>query len=133
MAKCRTVRKMKFPGVSETIITPKASHSILHSNTDSYFVVSLVVFQEVLDSMAKCLVCNGRLELRATGTSSGCASYLNLKCSMCYSEKKFWSVGNYSHSKIQIGSSQIPKGNSMVFTSVLAGRLMGVGWHKLYL
>ena len=91
MAKCRTVRKLKFPKVSETIITPKASHSILHSNTDSYIVVSLVAFKEVLDSMAKCLVCNGRLELLATGTSSGCASYLNLKCSMGDSEKKFWS------------------------------------------
>ena len=123
MGKMRLVRKLKFPKVPATII-PESNSNI---------VVNLAVFQQVLDSMAKCLVCDGRLELIETGTSSGCASYLALKCTVCDSEKKFWTVSNYSHGKIDLATSQIPKRNSMVFTSVLAGRLMGVGWHKLFL
>ena len=100
---------------------------------NSNIVMNLVQFQQVLDSMAKCSRCDGRLELAETGKSSGCASYLSLKCHKCDSCRKFWSVSGHSKGKLSIGCSQIPKRNSMVFCSVLAGRLMGVGWQKLHL
>ena len=102
-------------------------------SSSSNVVMNLAIFKQVLDSMAKCSRCNGRLELVETGTSSGCASYLSMKCSNCESAKKFWSVGGYSHGKLTIGSVEIPKRNSMVYCSVLGGRLMGIGWQKLFL
>ena len=103
------------------------------STSSSNVVVNLAVFQQVLDSMAKCSHCDGRLVLVETGTSSGCASYLSMKSSICKLNDKFWSVGGYSHDKLSIGSSEIPKRNSMVYCSVLAVRLMGIGWHTLFL
>ena len=99
---------------------------------NSNVVLNIGVFQVILKSIAKCTGCNGRLEFVETGKVGGCAPYLHLKCTKCVSGKKFWRINGYTKTKRTIGSSDIPKRNTMVFSSVLAGRIMGVGWHKLF-
>ena len=103
------------------------------NQSSSNIILDIGMFQDVLNSVAQCSVCQGSLELLETGKTLGSASYLYLKCSDCVSGRKFWSVSGYSRSrKLSIGASEIPKRNTLVFTSVLAGRIMGVGWHKLF-
>ena len=135
-------RKLKFPKVKSRSILPETVETMPSfveqlipelDGRSSNIVLNLANFRQVLDSMAKCSQCDGKLVLFESGTSSGCASYLSLKCSNCVASRKFWSVGAYSHDKISIRSLEIPKRNSMVYCSVLAGRLMGVGWHKLFM
>ena len=137
--KLHVSRKLKYP--KDTTKCPESvpsfqedSPELVGSTCSSLDVIlNIGIFQGVLDCMAKCSCCSGRLELVATKTISGSASFLSMKCSTCESLKKFWSVGGYSHEKLKIGSSEIPKRNSTVYCSVLAGRLMGIGWHKLFL
>ena len=140
--KMTVVRKLKYPKASTmsteisvelpcspVLIIPESYSSDCNSNV----VLNIAVFKEVLDSMAKCSRCDSWLELAETGTSSDSASFQSLKCTSCESLNKFWSVGGYSHGKLSIGHSDIPKRNSIVYSSVLAGRLMGIGWHQLFL
>ena len=95
--------------------------------------MNLAAFRQVLDSMENCSSCDGRQELVEAGTSSGSPSYISLQCSTCDSKRNFWSVGDHSRGKFSIGISEIPKRNSIVYSSVMAGRLIGIVWHKLFL
>ena len=136
------VRKLKFPKKSTMSSDPSeqvpsflAQFSLGQdsSTSNSNVVINLADFQQILDTMAKCSGCDGRLKLVETGTSSGSASFLSLKCSRCEMNETFWSVGGKSQGKLSVGSTEIPKPNSLVYSSVLAGRLMGIGWKKLFL
>ena len=101
-----------------------------HSN----ILLNLNTLRGVLDSMAHCSRCGeGKLQLLPIEVFSGSATYFVLKCSNCDSKRKFWSVSGRFHSKLNLQHESIPKRNDTVYASVLAGRLIGVGWQRLSL
>ena len=91
LLKMKARGKLKFPKLSETITSEISQpRDSTYTTSTSNIAINLGVIRHVLDSMAKCLICNGRLDLLESNTSSGCASFLSMKCSVCDSEKKFW-------------------------------------------
>ena len=61
----------------------------------------------------------------------GCAQYVLLLCSSCKWTKYFWTVSGRFRQKIEVSHTEIKKRNSTVYSSVLAGRLMGLGLRRL--
>ena len=98
-------------------------------------VVNVHVISSVYLEMAVCRHCqSGDLHLFNKGTKAGCATLLLLSCLHCHVSKSFWSVSGRFGSSIDVGSGKsIPKRNSTVYASVLAGRLIGVGCERLSL
>ena len=98
-------------------------------------VVNVHLISSVYREMAVCRHCqSGDLHLFNKGTKAGCATLLLLSCLHCHVSKSFWSVSGRFGSSIDVGSGKsIPKRNSTVYASVLAGRLIGVGCERLSL
>ena len=107
--------------------------------TASQPVGSCILDYEVLKMMLSMTVCReclaGEMIVLDTGTRAGAASYILLSCNSCKMSQHFWTVSGRpgSRSKIQVGSSEITNRNKLVYSSVLGGRLMGIGHTKLSL
>ena len=101
---------------------------------DTNVLMNLGTLQSQLNSMSRCVHCNtGKLALRLSSKCNGFVSYLTLSCNACDSESSFWSSGCRSRGTIAVGDSTIMSRSPLIYSSVLAGRLMGIGWAKLHL
>ena len=136
-------RKLEFPYPKRQ--TTKST--ILVSNTDDgtsvttqkvthiegNLIISSNILQEALTQMAVCSSCQiSKLKLyHRSGVRSGCAMYLIMRFEKCFVSKSFWSVSGKFKSKITVGENQLKKRNEMIFSSVLGGRLIGMGWQSL--
>ena len=89
----------------------------------------------VMKEMAVCKVCQlGSLQLFEKSARLSCAQYMMIRCDKCFEYQYFWTVDGKSKSKIFVGPvDRIPKRNSMMISSVLGGRLIGLGESKLKL
>ena len=94
-------------------------------------IISFQALQSMFGELlcAQCSTAN--IRVLDSGTRSGCAHYILLNCKNCQWGKYFWTVSGKFFSKLQVGNQQIPKRNELVYSSVLAGRLIGVGLSKL--
>ena len=101
---------------------------------DTNVLMNLGTLQSQLNSMSRCAHCNtGKLALRLSSKCHGSVSYLTLSCNACDSESSFWSSGCRSRGTIAVGDSTIMSRSPLIYSSVLSGRLMGIGWAKLHL
>ena len=96
-------------------------------------IISFGVLQSMFDAML-CRECSsGSVRVIDSGTRSGSAHYLLLNCENCRWGKYFWTVSGRFGSQITVGTQQIPKRNDLVSSTLLAGRLIGLGLSKLSL
>ena len=49
------------------------------------------------------------------------------RCNKCFACRTFWSVSGYFRSSIQLGDNRISKRNDIMYSTVLGGRLAGIG------
>ena len=120
----------KFP---EPLSEPELVDVQDYPRPRSNFIIDAQTFQTALDSLSVCCVCfKGTIQIFQT-TNVGSALHLRLQCNRCSSYKSLWSVSGKYKTKLQIGQEQIPKRNDLMYTSVLAGWLIGVGWSKLHM
>ena len=96
-------------------------------------IISFGVLQSMFDLMLCGQCSSGSLCVSDSGTRAGSAHYILLSCKNCRWGKYFWTVSGRFGSKIAVGNQQIPKRNELVYSSLLAGRLIGVGIKKLSL
>ena len=52
---------------------------------------------------------------------------------MCDSSISFWISGSRNRGTLAVGGSTIKDRSQLIYSSVLAGRIMGIGWAKLHL
>ena len=135
-------RKLEFPFAKR-----KANKSVIQvSSTDDDTVsmqkvspiegnllISSTILQNVLTEMALCSSCQeGNLKLyNKSGIRSGCSMYIIMRCEKCFVSKTFWTLSGKFQSNITVGNTQIKKRNEYIFSSVLGGRLVGLGWQSL--
>ena len=76
----------------------------------------------------------GRLELFDSGQKESCATFMIIRCNSCDYSRSFWSVsGAFGKSSLSVSDSKIRMRNDMVYSSILGGRLVGIGLEKLSL
>ena len=94
-------------------------------------IINFGVLQSMFDEMLCGHCTTGKVHVLDSGTRSGCAHYILLNCNNCQWGKYFWTVSGKFYSKLQVGNQHIPKRNELVYSTVLAGRLIGLGQSKL--
>ena len=129
--------KSKQPS-SHLPITPRDSTTLLvdvqPDASCSNIVLNISTLQSVLNAMAICSKCaSGKLKITAQGMIEGSASYVSMACNNCDFTNKFWSSGSRFRERLTVGDSSITKRSDLIYSSVLAPRIMGVGWDKLHL
>ena len=98
------------------------------------WIINLESFVSILGEVAVCRNCQlGTLELYQKSYHLSCATQLIFRCKECLSHRTFWSVSGYFRSSIQLGEKNISKRNDMMYSSVLGGRLVGMGVPNLRL
>ena len=97
------------------------------------YVINLNSFSSILRELAMCRACEvGSLELFDSVKRESCATFLILRCNSCQYSKSFWSVsGTFGKSYLSVSDSMIRMRNDMVHSSILWGRLVGIGLGKL--
>ena len=82
-----------------------------------------------------CRACKiGSLELFDSCKKESCATFLLLQCHSCHFHRSFWIVsGTFGKSSLSVSASKIRMRNDMVYSSILGGRLVGIGLDKLSL
>ena len=96
------------------------------------FVINLEAMMQVLGTLAVCRECqHGNLEAYDRRIKASCASYIMLRCNKCYNSRTFWSVSGKFEHDIHFGDQTIRKRNDMVYSTVLGGRIIGIGESKL--
>ena len=110
------------------------------TTTDVYavqgnYVIDLNSFSSIIREVAMCRACEvGSLELFDSGQKESCATFLILRCNSCHYSRSFWSVsGTFGKSSVSVSASKIRMRNDMVYSSILGGRLIGIGLEKLSL
>ena len=111
-------------------VTPKDVYAV-----QGNYVIDLNSFSSILREVAMCRACEvGSLELFDSGKKESCSTFLILRCNSCHYSKSFWSVsGTFGKSSVSVSSSKIRMRNDMVYSSILGGRLVGIGLDKLSL
>ena len=99
------------------------------------YVIDLNSFSSILREVSMCRACEvGSLELFDSGKKESCATFLILRCNYCHYSRSFWSVsGTFGKSSLSVSDSKIRMRNDMVYSSILGGRLVGIGLEKLSL
>ena len=97
-------------------------------------LINVDSFVSILDEVAACRKCQiGTLELYQEPYHLSCAAQLMFRCTKCFASRTFWSVSGYFRSSIQLGDKKISKRNDIMCSSVLGGRLGGLGEANLRL
>ena len=97
-------------------------------------ILNIESFLSILGEVAVCRNCQlGTLELYQKPYHLSCATQLMSRCTQCLANRTFWSVSGYFRSNIQMGDKQISKRNDIMYSSVLGGRLVGMGEPNLRL
>ena len=106
---------------------------MLHK-TSKQVIGNCIINFNVLQSILDCMLCGqcstAGMRILDPGLVAGCAQYILLVCPNCNWIKYSWTVPGKFRQKISVGDQEIVKRNEMVYSSVLAGRLMGVGLQK---
>ena len=133
LQKTRVAKRVaKMPSSSRFV--PAADAPLPEISTESNVLMNLGSLQSQLNLMARCAHCAcGKLELRLSSKSHGSASYVAIYCNSCDSVDSFWSAGSRSRGSIAVGESSIMNRSELIYSSVLAGRIMGIGWAKIHL
>ena len=91
-------------------------------------VINVESFISILGEVAACRNCQlGILELYQKSYHLSCATQLMFRCKKCFACRTFWSVSGYFRSSIQLGDNIISKRNDIMYSTVLGGRLAGIG------
>ena len=103
------------------------------SPIEGNLLISSTVLKNILTQTALCRSCQeGKLKLyNKSDIRSGCAIYIMIRCLKCFVSKTFRTVSGKFKSTITVGNTQIKKRNEIDFSSVLGGRLVGLGWQSL--
>ena len=97
-------------------------------------IINVESFISILGEVAVCRNCQlGTLELYQKSYHLSCATQLMFRCNNCLTNRTFWSVSGYFRSSIQLGEKMISKRNDIMYSSVLGGRLVGMGEPNLRL
>ena len=97
-------------------------------------LINVDSFVSILGEVAVCRNCQlGTLELYQKSYHLSCATQLIFRCTKCFASRTFWSVSGYFRSSIQLGDKKISKRNDIMYSSVLGGRLAGLGEANLRL
>ena len=75
----------------------------------------------------------GEIIIEETSYKAGCATHIELKYNYCHSSRNYWSAGGMSKGKIPVGNRAVTKRNELLYSSILAGRLIGIGFEKMEL
>ena len=99
------------------------------------YVIDLNSFSSILREIAMCRACEvGRLQLFDSGKKETYATFLILRCNSCHYSRSFCSVsGTFGKSSLSVSDSKIRMRNDMVYSSIIGGRLVGIGLETLYL
>ena len=98
------------------------------------FVLNIAVLQTIFNQMTSCNKCHrGTIKICGKELRAGCATYIEMICSYCKIKNSYWSVSGKFRSKIPIGDKEIVKRNALIHSSILGGRLIGVGHNRLEL
>ena len=133
-----SARKLKFESPLAVKRLEISFHSDVHQDVAASVsepvgncIINFQVLQSMFDQMLCGQCATGRISLSDSGTRAGCAHYILLTCDSCNWGKYYWTVSGKFRQKLQVGDKAIAKRNELVYASVLAGRLMGVGLPKL--
>ena len=97
-------------------------------------IINIAVFQTIFNQMTLCKACHqGSIKLVEKDYKSGCALYIVMACNHCQVRSSYWTVSGKFREKIAIGDKQVAKRNTMMYSSILGGRLIGIGHKKLML
>ena len=130
-----TTKKRSSPVVpTSSQFVPATETPLPVASSETNVVMSIGTIQSILNSMARCALCeSGKLRIRVTGISHGTDSFLSIDCSNCASDNTFWSSGSRHRGTLTLGETAIKNRSQLIYASVLAGRIMGIGWAKLHL
>ena len=102
--------------------------------SDTNILMNLETIQTILNSMARCAHCEiGKLGVNVRGISHGSSSFISITCNNCVKVNSCWSSGNRCRGIATVGDRTIKVRSPLINSSVLAGRIMGIGWAKLHL
>ena len=135
-------RKLHFS--SATILPPKQNIKVRSPEgkveevdvlpVTGNIILNVESFIAVLGEVAVCRNCQlGTLELYEKPKHLSCATQLMFRCKQCLVNRTFWSMSGYFRSSIQLGEKKISKRNDIMYSSVLGGRLVGMGEANLSL
>ena len=97
-------------------------------------IINVESFISILGEVAVCRNWQlGTLELLKKSCNLSCATLLMLRCNNCLTNQTFWSVCGYFRARVQLGEKNISKRNDIMYSSVLGGRLVGMGEPNLRL
>ena len=135
LSQARKLRTASKKGASTTCISiPAAETPMPVATSDTNILINLGTMQSILNSMARCALCeNGKLSILVKGISHGCSSFISITCTSCDSANTFWSSGSRIRGIVTVGDSTIKDRSQLIYSSLLAGRIMGIGWAKLHL
>ena len=97
------------------------------------YIVDLSNMVATFAEIASCKTCHGELELFEMKSTTTCSSKLMFRCKECLLAKSFWNVGKCEEEKptpVDTSDSK-RKYNRLDYSSVLAGRIIGLGIAKL--
>ena len=97
-------------------------------------ILNVESFISILGEVSVCRDCQlGTLELYQKPYHLSCATQLMFRCNKCLANRTFWSLSGHFRSNIQLGEKKISKRNDIMYSSVLGGRLVGMGEPNLRL
>ena len=113
---------------------PTSSVEASQKEMSENIILNTNVLQTILLDMTVCSQCyRGKVIIAESSYKAGCASFIELKCNNCNNSRNFWSVGGKFKGKIPVGNRTITKRNELLYSSILAGRLIGIGFGKIEL
>ena len=113
---------------------PTLSVDTTQNEMSANLIININVLQTILLEMTVCSQCyRGKIIIEQTSYKAGCATHIELKCNYCHSSRNYWSAGGMSKGKIPVGNRAVTKRNELLYSSILAGRLIGIGFEKMEL
>ena len=129
-------RNLNFP--SETFTIPSKITIKVRGAEDNLIAAEVIPIRgncvriiesliSIVREVAVCRTCQLRtLKLLQTSTLS-CATNLMFHCENCFASWSFWGVSGHFRSKIEVGDIKITRRNEMMYSCVLAGRMIDIG------
>ena len=124
--------KRKLQYVQQEVVFTQAERESQLGNEN--IIINIAAFQTIFNQMTLCKACHrGSIKLAEKDNKSGCALYIDMACNYCQVQSSYWTVSEKFRERIPIGDKQIAKRNTMMYSSILGGRLIGIGKKKLML
>ena len=124
--------ELKLQNVHQEVVITQAERESQLGNEN--IIINIAVFQTIFNQMTMCKTCQqGSIKLVEKDFKAGCALYIVMACNYCQVRSSYWTVSGKFREKIAIGDRHIAKRNTMMYSSILGGRLIGIGHNKLML